>query len=123
MLLSGIVSGAETVIENTIPYKSDGYHTENLVFKIIFSFLIISALAYFIIAVIKKHYYGKQLHQKTESKLGVLEIKRISPRLTLLRVEANGKEIYLAQTENDLVILDRVELDSHHEENNSNAII
>lgn len=119
VMLGGEIFGAEPFVDKNVSFKSDAQDIGPLFFKIITALIIVSALAYIIVLMIKKYYYGQTLHLKKENKLNLLEIKRISPKLTLYRISVKDKEICLAQTDNALVVLDNEDLDINHEEDNT----
>jgi len=123
VMLSSMAFCADAAVSTAIPYKTAAGPEDGIMIKIVLSFIFVSMLGYFIVLVIKKYYYGKPFYTKSISKLNILEVKRVSPRLTLFRIEINDKDICLAQTDNALIILDRVELDSHHEEDITNTSI
>ena len=100
---------------NSIPYKPEPTDSGGVFYKVILSLLVVSGLAYLIAMVIKKYIYGSQFQGKSLSKLNMLELKRISPKLTLFRLEVNGNEICLAQTDKDIIVLDKVKLESKNE--------
>ena len=92
--------------EKSIPFKTDNYSVGGMLFKVIFLLVIISVIAYAVSYAIKRYYFKGMVNQMAgKSKIQLLEMKRISPQLTLYRIRYDTKEILLAQSANGLLVV------------------
>ena len=93
--------------ESNIPYKSDSYASDGLIFKLIIILVIIALIAYGISYLIKRYYFGGLLEKKGKGDMTLLEVKRFSPQLTVYRIKIDTNEVVLAQSNNGLQVLDK----------------
>jgi len=92
----------------SVPFKKEGVITAGLLVKLMFglffSVLLGAAAVYFL----KKYYFGLGQAGTADGKnIRLVEVKRITPKSTLIHIEFKGKQFLLAQTGEQLTVVDR----------------
>ena len=95
--------------QETIPFKQDSVTAETVVLRTILLLIVVTAIAYGVVYFLKRQYHGGLLSKSLDAKISILETKKISLNLNIYRLKINSREIVLAQSGTNLLVLDQSE--------------
>lgn len=111
IFLNHAVVGAAYAEEKIVPYKTDTYSTEGLLLKLVLILVIIALIAYGISYLIQRYYFGGLIKKAGSGDITLVELKRLSPQLTVYRIKIDTTEVLLAQSNNGLQVLCKNEIE------------
>jgi len=92
---------------SSIPYKTDGVADASMLFRVFISLLLVLALGVAALVLFKKYYLKVTITGL--SRITLIELKRLSPKLTIYRVGIDENEYVIAQSTDHLVVLDKTQ--------------
>lgn len=92
-----------------IPYKGEEVLTTTYFIRLIIVFTVIVGLAYAIIFFLKRYYLGGFTKSSAASSIVVHDIKKLTPKLTVVHLQARDNEYLIVATDTDVKVVDKYE--------------
>lgn len=122
-LMVAEVSASATQTLDKIPFKADDSGVGISVQKLILVFLLVALLAYFLIYGLKI-YYNKKYDAKNpgDNLIKMAQRKYLTRNLSIICLQVNDTLFTLAQTQNQLVILEKKKISENEKEGSTESI-
>jgi len=116
---------ATVVVNNVkVPFKHDTSNFGGQIQKITVAFLLVVLIAYFVIFWLKKYSSRKFVSKKGgENVIKITDRKYLAKNLTIVLLQINNTKYSLAQTQNELIILEKEIIKIDEKNNNSETTI
>lgn len=103
---------------SSLPFKHETTDIGSQLYKTIVVFLLVILLAYVVIFLIKKYYLQRQISKQTDaSHIKILSRKYLARNLSIIMLQINNKQYSLAQTHNELILLEKETLAENNGKN------
>jgi flagellar biogenesis protein FliO len=90
---------ADSPTTRAIPFKQEEYSSGSLALRVVVSFALLIGLAYGALVLLKRYYPSLRLANNVGTRrIKVIEMQRLTPRLSLFLVEVDEVTVLLAQS-------------------------